>query len=254
MLEIKDLCVNVDNKNVLKNLNLKIDNNEIHAVMGPNGMGKSTICKVIMGDPNYLVTKGDILFDGENIKSLDASIRAKKGIFYLNQNPIEIPGVTNAEMLRLALTEKNGTNVSIFEFNQKLETVCDKLQIPRDFIHRGINEGMSGGEKKKNELLHLWMLEPKFIILDELDSGLDVDALKIVCQNIIEYKNQNNASILIISHHAKLLEMLNCNKIHILSDGKIIKTSNLSLAKEIEKNGYKQYNMTNEVSENDKDE
>ena len=254
MLTIKNLSVNVDNKNILKDFNLDIKLNEVHAIMGPNGIGKSTICKVIMGDPNYQVTTGSINFDSKNLLDLSVNDRARAGIFLLNQTPIEIPGVTNAEMLRLSLSQRQGSMVSIFEFNKKMEAICKKLDIPKSFIHRGINEGMSGGERKKNELLHLWMLEPKFIILDEVDSGLDVDSLKIVCESINEYKKEHNCSILIISHHPEILKMLKCEYIHILSDGSIVENGDLTLADKIEKEGYKTYSGINKVSDNQNEE
>ena len=251
MLKINDLSVVVDNKEILHNFNLDIKLGEVHAIMGPNGIGKSTICKVIMGDPNYLVTNGSIIFDAKDLIKMDVTERARAGIFLLNQAPIEIPGVTNAEMLRLALSQKSGEMVPIFEFNKKMENICKKLDIPKNFIHRGINEGMSGGERKKNELLHLWMLEPKFIILDEIDSGLDVDSLKIVCENINEYKKSHDCSILVISHHPEILKMLNTTYVHILSNGKIVKTGDISLAETIENEGYKAFSGLNKVSENE---
>lgn len=250
MLKIKDLSVKINNKHILNDFNLEIKSNEIHGIMGPNGIGKSTICKAIIGDPNYIIDKGSINFDNIDILKLDINERSKLGIFLVNQNPIEIEGVTNAEMLRLALAEKHERNIPLFEFNKKMEEVCNKLSIPKSFIHRGINEGMSGGERKKNELLHLWMLEPKLIILDELDSGLDVDSLKIVIDNIIEYQKEHKASILIITHHIKLLDELNAKYIHVLSDGKIIKSGDLSLAKKIEKEGFLEISKSNIIREN----
>ena len=249
MLKINNLNVSVDNKEILSDFNLDIKLNEVHAIMGPNGIGKSTICKVIMGDANYIVNKGNIIYNAEELLKMNVTERSRKGIFLLSQNPIEIPGVTNAEMLRLALSEKEGKLVPIFEFNSKMQKICDKLNIPRSFIHRGINEGMSGGERKKNELLHLWMLEPKLIILDEVDSGLDVDSLKVVCESINEYKESHDCSILLVSHHAELLKLLNCEYVHILSNGKIVKSGDLDLALSIEKDGYKTYLEANEVSE-----
>ena len=254
MLKIDNLTVLIDDKKILHDFNLDIKLGEVHAIMGPNGIGKSTICKVIMGDPNYIVGSGNIIYNSEDLLKMDVVERAKKGIFLLNQTPIEIPGVSNAEMLRLALAQKTGQAVSIFEFNKKMEGICKKLNIPKSFIHRGINEGMSGGERKKNELIHMWMLEPKLIILDEVDSGLDVDSLKIVCDNIKEYQKEHNASILIISHHPDILKMLNCKYVHIMSDGKIVKNGDLSLALEIEKEGYQKYSRVNGVSDNDEKE
>lgn len=254
MLKIKDLTVEVDKKTILKDFNLDMKINEVHAIMGPNGIGKSTICKTIMGDPNYVVTSGSITFNSKDLLKISVTERAREGIFLLSQNPIEIPGVSNAEMLRMTLNEISGSNVSIFEFNKKMEQICKMLDIPKSFIHRGINEGMSGGERKKNELLHMWMLEPKFIILDELDSGLDVDSIKIVCQNINEYKKEHDCLILLITHHAELINLLNVTDVHIIANGKIVKSGDMNLAYDIEKNGYKEITGTNKVSDNKNEE
>ena len=240
MLTIKNLSVSVGEKVILKDFNLTINENEVHAIMGPNGIGKSTICKTIMGDPNYIVTSGSIFYNDTDLLKLNVSERARLGIYLLNQSPIEIPGVSNAEMIRLRLNENNPTPISIFDFNKKMTSICEKLDIPKSFIHRGINEGMSGGERKKNELLHLWMLEPSLIILDELDSGLDIDSLKTVTNSLNEYlETHPKASILLVTHHEPLLNMLNASNIHIMKDGHIIKSGDLSLAKEIENQGYK---------------
>ena len=240
MLTIKNLSVSVGKKEILKDFNLTINEKEVHAIMGPNGIGKSTICKTIMGDPNYIVTSGSIIYNDTDLLKLNVSERARLGIYLLNQSPIEIPGVSNAEMLRLRLNENNPNPISIFDFNKKMTSICEKLDIPKSFIHRGINEGMSGGERKKNELLHLWMLEPSLIILDELDSGLDIDSLKTVTNSLNEYlETHPKASILLVTHHEPLLNMLNASNIHIMKDGRIIKSGDLSLAKEIENQGYK---------------
>lgn len=240
MLTIKNLNVSVGEKEILKDFNLTVNKKEVHAIMGPNGIGKSTICKTIMGDPNYIVTSGSIFYNDTDLLKLNVSERARLGIYLLNQSPIEIPGVSNAEMLRLRLNENNPNPISIFDFNKKMTSICEKLDIPKSFIHRGINEGMSGGERKKNELLHLWMLEPSLIILDELDSGLDIDSLKTVTNSLNEYlETHPKASILLVTHHEPLLNMLNASNIHIMKDGHIIKSGDLSLAKEIENQGYK---------------
>ena len=249
MLIISNLTVSVDDKEILHDFNLEINDNEIHAIMGPNGTGKSTICRVLMGDPNYKVINGSINYNDKDLLKMDITERAREGIFLLNQNPIEIPGVTNAEMLRMALSQRTGSVVPIFEFNKKMESVCKMLEIPKSFIHRGINEGMSGGERKKNELLHLWMLEPSFIILDEIDSGLDVDSLKIVCNSINEYRDEHKCSIFIVSHHPDILKSLDCDYVHVLSNGKIVKSGDINLAFEIENGGYKEYSKSNKVSE-----
>ena len=230
MLKIENLSVSIGNKEILKDFNLEIEDGKIVALMGPNGIGKSTICKVIMGDNNYTVTNGSITYNGEDLLALDTVDRSRKGIFLVNQNPIEIEGVSNADMLRCALEDRTGEHVSFFEFNKKVTAICKKLDIPASFIHRGINEGMSGGEKKKNELLHLYILEPKLILLDELDSGLDVDSLKILATNLKEY--------------------LKPEYVHILKDGKIVKSGDYSLATYVETHGFR----LDDVSENENHE
>lgn len=249
MLEIKNLKVRVQEKNILKDFNLIVPDGEIHALMGPNGVGKSTICKVIMHDPNYEVISGSILWNGEDIGNLDTSEIAKKGIYFLAQNPISIEGVTNAEMLRAALNARSEEAINVFTFQKKLEGICAKLDIPKSFIHREINVGMSGGERKKNELLHIWVLEPKLILLDEVDSGLDVDALKIVSDSLKEYQEKMHASILVITHHKQILDILKPNMIHIMKNGKIIKEGDSSLAEELENVGFKAMNEAFSVSE-----
>lgn len=245
MLEIKNLTVTINNKEILKDFSLNIKSGQIVALMGPNGIGKSTICKVIMGDPNYKVESGSITFNGENLLDMDVVTRARKGIFLVNQNPIEIEGVTNADMLRAALEERTGEISNFFEFNKKVTEICKKINMNPAFIHRGINEGMSGGERKKNELLHLYLLNPKLILLDELDSGLDVDSLKELALSLKDYMNEE-ISILIITHHISILEYLKPDEVNILKDGHIVKTGSYELAKEIEESGFR----LNEVGKN----
>lgn len=237
MLSINNLTVKINDKEILKDFSLDINDGEIVTLMGPNGIGKSTICKVIMGDSNYEVTNGSILYNGEDILSLSVSERSKKGIYLVSQNPMEIEGVTNADMLRASLEERTGKHTNFFEFNKLITTICEKLDLPVSFIHRGINESMSGGEKKKNELLHLLVLKPKFIMLDELDSGLDVDSLKILAEAIKEYVDET-VSILIITHHKSILEYLVPDKVSIIKDGHIIKSGDRTLANYIEDNGF----------------
>lgn len=245
MLKIKDLTVSVNDKIILKDFNLDIDSGNVVAIMGPNGIGKSTICKVIMGDTNYKIESGSILYKGEDLLSLSVDERSKRGIFLVNQNPIEVEGVSNAEMLRSALECRTGEKTNFFEFNKKITEICEKLNIPTSFIHRNINEGMSGGEKKKNELMQLFILKPNLILLDELDSGLDVDSLRDLSKALKEYMNLE-VSILIITHHISILEYLKPDYVHIMNNGKIVKTGDYNLALSIEENGFR----LDEVSEN----
>ena len=252
MLKIENLDVSVNNKKILNNFNLIINDGEIHAIMGPNGVGKSTLSKVIMGDSNYKVHNGNIIFNGDNILPLSVDERAKKGIFLAMQYPLEIEGVSNQDFLRTAMSSMQNKRIGLYDFIVKCEKGSDELKMHKDLIHRSLNVGFSGGEKKKNEVLQIKLLNPKFIILDELDSGLDVDSLRIVGENIRIYKQDNpNTSILIITHHPKILEYLKPDKVHIINKGIITKTGNYDLAINIEKNGYNDYkfsenNITNE--------
>ena len=246
MLSINKLNVKVLDKEVIKDFNLDIKDGEIHALMGPNGIGKSSICKTILGDSNYVVESGSITFNGKDLLSMDTTSRAQAGIFLLNQNPIAIEGVTNAEMLRSALNVKFDGKLNLFQFNKEMLDICKKLDIPSSFIHRNINDGMSGGERKKNELLHMWMLKPSFIILDEIDSGLDVDALKLVSKSINEYYELYKPSILIITHRIELLHAIKPEYVHMMKDHTIVKSGDMSLAEEINKSGY---NKANDVKE-----
>ena len=241
MLEIKNLSTKVVDKDIkiLDGLNLSIGTGEVHAIMGPNGTGKSTLAKTIMGHYSYKVTGGKILFDEKDITKLDTDKRAKMGIFLSMQDPTIIDGVSNSEFLRTAQNEINGKKSSIYEFIKSMEKSLDELKLDSNMIHRSLNKDFSGGEKKKNEILQLKILKPKMIILDELDSGLDVDSLKLVCKNINNYKKENpDTSILIITHYSRILDYIKPDYVHILSKGKIIKTGNFELAKDIDKNGY----------------
>ena len=246
MLEIKNLTVKADEKIILKDFSLSIKNNEIHTLMGLNGSGKSTICKVIMGDPNYIVESGSIFYKDIDLLKLDTTERARLGIYQVSQNPIEIEGVKNSEMLKVALEAKTGKHYNIFEFSKIMNSVCEKLNIPKEFIHRGINENMSGGERKKNELMHLYVLEPDFIILDEVDSGVDVDNLNSISDALKEYFDNHSCSFLIITHHTNILKKLKPNYVHILNEGKIVESGDYKLAENIENNGF---SGTNKVSE-----
>lgn len=239
MLKIKDLEVATDNKVILNDFNLIINNGEIHTIMGPNGVGKSTLSRVIMGDPNYKVLNGEMTFNGDNLMVLSTDERAKKGIFLAMQYPMEIEGVSNQDFLRTAIGSVNNKRIGLYDFILKCEKGAEELSMNKDLIHRSLNVGFSGGEKKKNEVLQIKILKPKLIILDEIDSGLDVDSLKIVCENINEYKNEfPDTSILIITHYPRILEAIKPDYVHIMKNGKIVKTGDLSLALETEQVGY----------------
>lgn len=249
MLKLENLKLSIDEKILFENLNLEVNAGEIHVLMGKNGVGKSSIAKAIIGDPNYQV-EGNIFFDENNITNLDIYERAKKGIYLLNQSPIQIEGITNAEMLRAALSEKTGKGINIFEFNKELEIICQKLELDKSFIHREINVGCSGGERKKVELLHMWMLKPSLIILDEVDSGLDVDAIKLVANSIKEYFEEYKPGILIITHSSTLINTFDDYKVHLLDDKKLIKSGNKELANEVLNKGFKELSNTFVISEN----
>ena len=240
MLKIENLSLRVEDKELLNDFNLSIKDGEIHAIMGPNGIGKSSICKAIMGDSKYEITKGKIIYNGIDMKDMDTTTRAQKGIMLINQSPLAIEGVSNADMLRMALANREGHSIDLYKFNKKIQEVCKRLDIPASFIHRSINDGMSGGERKKNELMHMWMLEPKFLILDELDSGLDVDALKVCANSIMDYYESQNktVSILIITHHSNILDIIKPDFVHIIKDKHISFTGDISVAKKIEENGF----------------
>lgn len=256
MLKIENLNVSINNKKILNNFNLIINDGEIHTIMGPNGVGKSTLSRVIMGDSNYKVFSGSIIFNGDNILPLSVDERAKKGIFLAMQYPMEIEGVSNQDFLRTAISANDNKRIGLYDFILKCEKGAEELSMNKDLIHRSLNVGFSGGEKKKNEVLQIKLLKPKFIILDELDSGLDVDSLRIVGENIRDYKKENpNTSILIITHHPKILEYLKPDYVHIISDGTIVKSGNYTLAEEIEKKGYITYkNRENNITEEGKNE
>lgn len=249
-LEIKNLTVEIEKKIILDHFNLEIEPGKIHAVMGPNGVGKSTLSRVIMGDSRYHVIDGDILFEDMSILKLKTDERARKGIFLAMQSPMEIDGVSNQDFLRTAISQKNQERVGLYDFIKKCEASVDELKMNKELIHRSLNVGFSGGEKKKNEVLQIKLLEPSFIILDELDSGLDVDSLRIVCENILNYrKDHPDTSILIITHYSMILEYLKPDYVHIIGNKHIVKTGDSHLVFDIEKNGYSKYieNMDQEM-------
>ena len=249
MLKIENLNTSIDGKDILKNFYLNINDGEVHALMGPNGTGKSTLSKVILNNKKYQKLSGKIIFDDVDITNMSTDEIARKGIFLCNQLPCEIDGVTTADFLRTALNEKE--EVSLYQYIKKIDSAVKDLKMDENMIHRSMNKGFSGGEKKKNEILQLKVLEPKFIILDELDSGLDVDSLKIVCENINSYlKEHENTSVLIITHYPKILQYIKPDYVHVMVNGNIKKTGDASLALEIEEKGYDAYkNSASIVSE-----
>lgn len=238
-LEIKDLHVSIEDKEILKGVNLTINTDEIHAIMGPNGTGKSTLSSAIMGHPSYEVTQGEVLLDGVNILELDVDERAKAGLFLAMQYPSEITGVTNADFMRSAINAKReeGQEINLMQFIKKLDKQMDFLDIDKDMAQRYLNEGFSGGEKKRNEILQLMMLEPKFAILDEIDSGLDIDALKVVSKGINQMRGEEFGALM-ITHYQRLLNYITPDKVHVMYGGKVVKSGGPELAKRLEEEGY----------------
>lgn len=240
LLEIKDLYANVGEKEILKGLNLKVKKGEIHVIMGPNGAGKSTLANVIFNNPVYTKKSGVIEFEGENINNCTTDKIAKKGVFMSFQSPEEIPGISGMNFLKTAKSKITEKPVKIFEFKKQVMEYADELNMNPKLVDRNLNVGFSGGEKKKNEILQMLVLNPKLVILDETDSGLDVDAIRTVSKGIEMYKNNDN-SVIIITHNTKILQYLKPDFVHVLVDGKIIKTGDSSLAKVIEENGFKDF-------------
>ena len=242
MLSIKNLHVSVKNNKILEGLDIDIQNGELHVVMGPNGSGKSTLANVISGKENYKVDKGEISYLNENLLDMEVEERASKGIFMSFQYPIEIPGINNAYFLRSAINSQqkfnNEKEINAPDFMKEYKSNMEKLDLDNSFISRCLNEGFSGGEKKRNEMLQMLMLKPKLCILDETDSGLDVDALKIISQAIQSMKDSKR-SFIVITHYHRILEHLDADFVHILSKGKIVKTGSKDLALDIEKHGFK---------------
>lgn len=240
MLEIKDLKVNVEDKEILKGISLKINAGEIHVVMGPNGAGKSTLTNAIMAHPKYEVTGGSIHFDDKEITEMEADERARLGIFMSFQTPQEVPGISVENFLRAAKMAVTNQNVPVLKFRKELKQMMEELNFNGDYSDRYLNVGFSGGEKKKNEILQMKVLDPKFVMLDETDSGLDVDATRIVSEGVKNFLTDDKA-VLIITHHSQILEYLEPDFVHIIVDGKLAKTGGKELISEIEENGYKSF-------------
>lgn len=240
LLDIKDLYVNAGEKQILKGLNLQVNKGEIHVIMGPNGAGKSTLANVILNNPEYTKKSGAVELEGENINELSTDKIAKKGVFMSFQSPEEIPGISNMNFLKYAKGKITEKPIKIFEFRKKVMQYAEELNMNLKLIERNLNVGFSGGEKKKNEILQMLVLEPKLAILDETDSGLDVDAIRTVSKGIEMFKTNENA-VVIITHNTRILQYLDVDYVHVLVDGKIVKTGDASLAKIIEENGYEEY-------------
>ena len=241
MLYINDLHAGVDEKDILKGINLEVKPGEVHAIMGPNGSGKSTLASVIAGKDEFEVSKGDLTLEGEDISELDPEERAHKGVFLSFQYPVEIPGVTVTNFIKTAINEtrkaKGQDDMPASEMLKRIKEKADLLEIDRKFLSRSLNEGFSGGEKKRNEIFQMAMMEPKLAILDETDSGLDIDALKIVANGVNKLKSKDNA-VIVITHYQRLLDYIVPDYVHVLMNGKIVKSGTKELAYELEEKGY----------------
>jgi Fe-S cluster assembly ATP-binding protein len=238
-LKIEDLHVSIDGKEIVKGLNLEINGGEIHAIMGPNGTGKSTLASAIMGHPKYEVTKGKVLYNGQDVLEMEVDERARAGLYLAMQYPSEITGVTNSDFLRSAINARRGegNEINLMKFIKKLDEKMDLLDIDKSFATRYLNEGFSGGEKKRNEILQLMVLEPDIAILDEIDSGLDIDALKVVAKGVNEMRSPE-FGCLIITHYQRLLNYIKPDKVHVMMQGQIVKTGGPELAEQLEAEGY----------------
>ena len=241
MLEIRDLYASVSGTEILKGINLKINAGEVHAIMGPNGSGKSTLAHVLAGHNSYVVSKGEVIYQGKNLLEMEPEIRARQGVFLAFQYPVEIPGVNNSYFLKAALNEKRTyqglEEMDSYEFLELIKEKLKMIDMDASFLSRPVNEGFSGGEKKRNEILQMAILEPKLAILDETDSGLDIDSLKIVASGINMLKKPDRA-ILLVTHYQRLLNYITPDFVHVLRDGRIVKSGGKELALELEKKGY----------------
>ena len=241
LLTTKDLSVNVEEKEILHKINLEIGKGETHVLMGPNGAGKSTLGYALMGNPRYQITGGKIYFNGTELQDESADKRAQKGIFLSFQNPLEVPGISLANFIRNALEQRTGNRIRLWDFKKEMKKAMDVLQMDESYADRDLNVGFSGGEKKKAEILQLLMLKPSLAILDETDSGLDVDAVHTVSKGIEEYQKSKNGSLLIITHSTRILQSLHVDKTHVLVDGKLVASGDASLVDEINNHGFERF-------------
>ncbi len=237
-LVINDLHVSIDGKEILKGVDLTINSKEIHALMGPNGNGKSTLLAAIMGHPKYTVTRGEVTLDGQNVLEMDVDQRSKAGLFLGMQYPQEVTGVTNSDFLKAALNARREKPIGLFAFIKEMEGAIAKLEMKSDLAHRYVNEGFSGGEKKRNEILQMMLLKPSLAMLDEIDSGLDVDAMKIVASAILDEYEKRDLGLVIVSHYDRFYQLIKPTHSHILIDGKIVMSGDDTLAKKIDEEGY----------------
>jgi Fe-S cluster assembly ATP-binding protein len=236
-LQINNLHVAIEGKEILKGVNLNVNSGEVHAIMGPNGTGKSTLASALMGHPKYEIIEGEAFLDGENLLDMEVDERARAGLFLAMQYPAEVPGVTNSDFMRSALRATSNKEVGLIEFAMKYEKHVEELKMSPGLAHRYLNEGFSGGERKRNEILQLKVIRPKFAILDEIDSGLDIDALKIVGQNVSELIDENFGCIL-ITHYQRILDHIKPHFVHIMIDGKIVLSGGKELISKIDQSGY----------------
>jgi len=241
LLEVKDLHAGIDGKEILKGLNLQVSKGEVHAIMGPNGSGKSTLSKVLAGHPSYEVISGEVLYQGKNLLELEPDERAREGVFMAFQYPVEVPGVSNSQFLRLAYNEKmkhhGQEELDPLEFNDYLKEKAKIVDMSSEFFKRSVNEGFSGGEKKRNEILQMAVLDPTLAVLDETDSGLDIDALRIVAEGVNKLRSGDNA-IILVTHYQRLLNFIVPDMVHVLAGGRIVKEGGKELALELEEKGY----------------
>ena len=237
-LVIKDLHVSIDDKEILKGLNLTVNPGEIHAIMGPNGNGKSTLLQTIMGNPAYEVTKGSITFGDEEVLDMEVDERSKAGLFLAMQYPYSVSGVTNSDFLKASINARREEPIKLFDFIKQMESSIDKLQMSKDLAHRFVNDGFSGGEKKRNEILQMMMLKPELAMLDEIDSGLDVDAIKVVSDALIDMHEKEKLSLIIVSHYERFCALLKPTHAHVVIDGKVVLEGGYELVSKIDAEGY----------------